>query len=277
MTVRARERTQGGELRLRARGGEELAALRALLVERSALGRPLAQAMVFAGHDAWVKGGALRGSSSLRHALRAVLLRQPTPREREFENLGWLRERLFEALEPLAAGSSWSAGRPRFQVLVTAREARGAPLEECWGHLPPAERAELLVELAREVARLHALHFVHRDLFPRNLLLLPAGAPRRLVLLDAWAGGEGPGRRGPSYDLACLFLEAELFTAAERALLLATYRDERAAQGRPLRPGFARRVARARAALVERLRREPGRQRGRGLPGPWSPPPGALP
>jgi aminoglycoside/choline kinase family phosphotransferase len=113
-----------------------------------------------------------------------------------------------------------------------------------------------------------ALRFVHHDLYPRNLLVAPADAPRRVVFLDAWAGGPAPQWRGPAYDLACFFLEgAELLTRGEQESFLDAYFAERAAQDRPVTRHALLHVARCdRAALRRQLERDPARLRGAPLP-----------
>jgi aminoglycoside/choline kinase family phosphotransferase len=127
---------------------------------------------------------------------------------------------------------------------------------------PEDQRAEVVALLARELARLHALGFVHRDLFPRNVLVRPGPQDGpRIVLLDAWRGGARRGLRGPPYDLACLWLEgATLFSAAEERLFLDAYFETLARQGRSVRrSAWLAAAARARRALLPReSRRHPG-------------------
>src|SRR6185295_449284 len=95
--------------------------------------------------------------------------------------------------------------------------------------------------------------FVHRDLFPRNLLSRSTPAGERCLFLDAWRGGARRGLRGPDHDLGCLFLDgAELFTGAEQSLFLTTYRAESAARGRNLPDAWLERVRRARQGVWRR-------------------------
>ncbi|MEX1023601.1 MAG: lipopolysaccharide kinase InaA family protein [Planctomycetota bacterium] len=138
------------------------------------------------------KASPLSARAGGRHARRRWLLGIEPPRLAEFSNLEWLRQRGFGAPEPRFAAC---LVRPRlaFQGLVTrwidgARAFETADLDE-------------LARLGAEVGRLHALGFVHRDLFARNLLLAPDGG---WVFLDAWRGGPRRGLRGPLWDLACL-------------------------------------------------------------------------
>jgi tRNA A-37 threonylcarbamoyl transferase component Bud32 len=177
------------------------------------------------------------------------------PCVREHENLRWLRARLFQAPEPLAAGACWRGGMPTFQFLLTRAVPDARTLDAFLAASAAAERALVLDELAREVARMHALGFIHHDLFPRNILVTDAG-PSRVWFLDCWAGGPGHLARGPAYDLACLTLGAEPFAADEVERLFAAYLDERRAQDRPadvLELGAA--TERARAALAQRATR----------------------
>lgn len=228
----------------------------------------------FAGIRAYLKGGPLGPGSARRHGLRRLFLRAAPPRLAEYHNLSWLHERLFETPEPLAAGVLLRGAKPRYQFLLTRELQDAQPMEQSFPSLPAQERQAVLQELAREVARMHSLHFVHRDLYPRNLMLRPAGSNRRVIFLDAWAGGPGPGRRGPSYDMGCLFLEGcMLFTPEEQEQLLELYFDERRRQERPAdRAAFLALATQARDALWQQLQRDPGRRRGRPIPPQhWSP------
>ena len=179
-------------------------------------------------------------------------------------------------------------GLPGFQFLVTARLEHTRTLRRFLERGPePEERAAILDELAEETARMHALRFVHRDLFPRNLLIGPQGSPgstaRRVAFLDAWAGGPQPRSRGPldaarrgtAYDLACLMLYGcDLLTEQEQHRFFARYTEQRDQHGQPLRDGsFFERVRRERSALVRRMIRRPAQQRGHGAPREaWTPP-----
>ena len=113
----------------------------------------------------------------------------------------------------------------------------------------------MLDELADEVARMHALHFVHRDLYPRNLLVRGPDRARRIVFLDAWRGGARLQLRGPAYDLGCLFLHLPEWLSVERQQrLFERYLAQRAIQGKPAEAAPLRR------ALI----RERATQRARG-------------
>ena len=224
---------------------------------------------------AWVKASPLRGRSRLRHGLRGALLRRPLPREAEHANLRWLERRLFRVPPPLAAAALHRGGLPAHQALFTGFVEDAAPLPQVLDGATAREREELLEELAREVGRMHALGFAHRDLYLRNVLVTPPaprGDPRRLVVIDAWSGGPGRARRDAPLDLACLLLEgANLLLPGEQRLLLARYLDERALQEAPA--GRARLLARAsvaRAGLLRRIAREPGRWRLSEPPRDWA-------
>jgi len=195
---------------------------------------------------AYFKMSPLAGKSRVRYALKRGLLRRPLPRLAEFANLVWLREHGFGAPEPIAAGALWSRGLPRFQFLFT-REVEGARTLAAFlaEERDPGARAEVLQALAKTVARMHALRFLHHDLFPRNVLVT---GPSDVAFLDCWAGGLPPQMRAPAYDLACLTSE---LSAADLDLLVENYVTARSTQDRNFdRDRFLRSVERVRRALV---------------------------
>lgn len=210
--------------------------------------------------DTYLKASALRPWPALRHAARRAL-GLGLPRWNELANLAWLRASGFLAPRPLVAGVWFRRGLPRYQFLLS--EWLAAPtLAEVLapGRASSTGRAAWLVALARDLARLHARGFVHRDPFARNLLALADPAGARCAFLDAWRGGTGPGWRGPDHDLGCFLLDgAGLLAPEEQARFLLTYREESERAGRRLSPRWPRRVERARRRV---LRREAGRRPG---------------
>ncbi len=247
--LRQRLEFAGGRLELLACDEPSLEAATALAREHSEAGSLLARPVQLAKHAAWCKAEPLAASARKRHALRRILLRRPLPRFAEYANLEWLRGRCFDAPQPLAAGAWWRAGLPRWQFLVTEEIEAAPPLHEVLEQ-GGAESDATLEELAREVARLHSLHFIHRDLFARNFLVRETAAPRRLVFLDTWRGGARLQLRGVAYDLACLFLHLPMWlTPAEQRAWFELYVSERKVQGRPV-------DARKLAASVVRERRQ---------------------
>lgn len=213
---------------------------------------------------AYFKGSPLRPWPALRHALRRAA-GLGIPRLCEFQNLEWLRSRGFLAARPLLAGVRTPGLLPRYQFLFTELRPGEPTLAEWLPRAPPVSRAARLAALARDVARMHALGFVHRDLFPRNLLVPTAAPGAACVFLDCWRGGPRPGLRGPDHDLGCLFLDgASLFTLEEQGSFLDTYEEERARLGHPPPPGWPARLERARAAVFRREAR-----RRAGLPPNW--------
>jgi len=242
-------------------------------------GGSVAREIDLAGRRAWLKASRLTGKAAWRYGLRHALYRSAPPRVRESRNLAWLRERLFRAPEPLAAGFVARGPRLRFQFLVEEYLADVVPLDTALDRAEPLERRGLLDELAREIARLHALRFVHRDLYLRNLLVRPPhtgdGDARRLAFVDVWRGGPHEFLRDEAYDLGCLMLEgAGLFTPEEESRLWQLYFDERAAQARPAdRAALLAAAARERAAQLARVRRQPHRWRRNEVPqSTWMPP-----
>lgn len=221
----------------------------------------------FAGGRAWFKRSALSGKSRWRWgAKRAFGAR--LPRVAEYYNLSWLTERLFQTPLPLAAGVLSRGGWPLRQFLLTADVPDAIPLDVYWRDRAHAERQTVLDELARETARMHALGFVHHDLYPRNVLVRATPGPRHLVFLDAWAGGPPPQLRGPAYDFACLLLRADTQLApAEIERLLARYEQERRAQSRPVDVAqLLTDAKRIRQKLIRRLIERPGELRGEAPP-----------
>jgi len=223
-------REREGRWLLRAARAELLAPALELARERRAtLQEPSAPAE-FAGTRAWYKHDRLGGKTRWRYALKRLFL-QPLPRFAEYSNLEWLRARAFFAPRPLAAGCLFQGGLPSYQFLISERVEPAVTLAEFLARRDDPLRESVIEEVAREVARLHALHFVHRDLYARNLLVQRDGLAGRVFLLDCWAGGPLPGLRGTAYDLRCFLDDAgALLDAGERERFLELYAEERAAQ-----------------------------------------------
>lgn len=170
-----------------------------------------------AGEDAVLKASPLHGKSALRWGFKR-LLGARLPRVNEYYNLSWLTERLFATPLPLAAGGIVRGGIPRWQFLITRYVHDGLPLHDWFASGPAAaERAEVLGEIAREVGRMHALRFVHRDLWTRNLFVVRRGGLSRVLFLDAWAGGPGFGLRGRRHDLECFAGDMQRVWSADEA------------------------------------------------------------
>lgn len=214
------------------------------------------------GRSYW-KGGPLLGKASLRHAMRRWFMRQPLPRLREFDNLRWLRSHGLGAAEPLVAGAYFEGGRPRHQLLSVREVAGAVEMGQALKSGTAPERARALVVLATDLARMHALGFVHRDLFPRNVLWRASDASVHFI--DAWRGGPGFGLRGPTYDLGCwLVFAVDLLTPDEVESFLSAYAQAREAAGSKLRPYWTEAVRRERRAVVRRVEKQ--RRRGSDLP-----------
>lgn len=209
-----------------------------------------------------IKRGRLRGKAARRHALRRAI-GLGLPRLREFENLAWLRKRLFQAPRPVFAGVVSRRGVPHFQFLATEYLGESRSLDKFLTE--ERDRSEILLVLARETARMHSLGFVHRDLYPRNLLVRGS----TIAFLDAWRGGPGFGWRGPDHDLACLMLYgSEWLTQAEQERFFQDYFAQREVQDRAVtdRKRFAAAIENNRARLLARLEKRPHERRGRELP-----------
>ncbi len=211
---------------------------------------PIGNRLVF------LKGRRVTPSTARRYRLRAALTGRPFPRVCEWHNLGWLRRHLFVAPRPLAAGIVLQEGRVSAQWIATEWMHGYAPWEAVWADSLPSERLSRVERLASTVARLHALDFVHGDLFERNLMVQPDRPQGPVALLDAWSGGPRGHRRGWVYDLACLSLPWPVAWSPELQVhFLETYRAARAQQGRPIRNWEAC-LRRTQAARTARWQRE---------------------
>lgn len=245
---------------------------------REAVGpRTSGQSRELNGAVFFAKGGQHGAAGARRHTLRRWLKRAPTPCEAELANLAWLRGRLFLAPEPVMAITAWKHGWLAGEMLLTAALPGVRALDDAWPH--EADGRTLADELGAELGRMHALRFLHGDVYPRNLMVLPEGAKegpgigRRIAFLDAWAGGVESVRLGASRslerDLGCLMLEAaEWMSDEEQRCVLDAYLRARASNGRPVDDlaGWTRRVERARAREIETLIRRPARLRGKQMP-----------
>ena len=263
------------------RGEEEFLALVRPLTDLACRRREKEKGLFeLAGRRAHFKMGPLATWPSVRHAARQMWPGLDIPCLQEFENLSWLRRNGFHAPLPLAAGCYRNGmGLPTYQFLYTERVEEAPTLRElCEGGDDP-RRKPALVELGLELARLHQLGFVHRDLFPRNLLVAGDAPVPRIFFLDTRRGGPLPGLRGPAYDLACLFLfGAELFSDEEARAFFESYFTERARLGAKLRRD---RILHATERQRERLRRGFLKRRRPGNPlgepaEEWTPPDGLV-
>ena len=234
---------------------------------------PVGEFVEFAGASSYFKAGHLRPKSAVRHGIRQTFLRARAPRVQEYFNLCWLHNRHFQVPLPLTGGVLLRKGLPRYQFLITREVTHCSTLDKALPDEPRTARMTLAEELGSEVARMHALSFVHHDLYPRNILIMDSSWPRRVVFLDAWAGGDAPHFRSPAYDLACLLLEGcEQFSMEEQVHLLRTYLEARRTQGKPVRSSFLAQVKSERDRLLSWLHRRPERLRGQPMPGGWPDP-----
>ena len=243
------------------------AAVELVLADHAAGGTGLERLEV-CGFEAWHKRSLFSGRARWRWGLKRALGAR-IPRVAEYFNHSWLLERLFETPLPLAAGEIVAGGLPVRQFLFSRHVDDAPTLETVLSDRAHPEREAILAQLAREVARMHALGFVHHDLYPRNVLVRGSGHARRLLFLDAWAGGPPPQWRDAAYDLGCLWLFADTELAPEElAGFQARYAAERTVQARPVdAPGLFARALAARERLITRLEARAHERRGRPLPG----------
>ena len=260
--------TEFGELRVVGARDEIVRAAVELACADAARAGHGIERLRFEGTDAWFKREVLFGKSRVRWGLKALVLRAQLPRVAEYHHLHWLAERLFQTPSPLAAGVFVRRGFPVRQFLITEHVAGSMPFESWFDGAPSGERVAVIDEVAREAARMHALGFVHHDLFTRNLLVVPQDQARRAFFLDAWAGGPPPQMRGAAYDVACFLLESGTrLQLSEADRFVDVYVEERVAQGRPVkREEFVAHAARERGRLIDRLESRPAERRGRAVP-----------
>lgn len=135
--------------------------------------------------------------------------------------LEWLRARAFLAPRPLASGGVYRAGLARYSFLVTQRVVGAVTLLEFLARADDPLRAEVLEELARETARLHALHRVLPEPAAAQVGIERAGSVGRVYFLDC-----RPGKARPEV-LAGL---TSSLARAERERFHEHYADELAAQ-----------------------------------------------
>jgi tRNA A-37 threonylcarbamoyl transferase component Bud32 len=137
---------------------------------------------------------------------------------REYENLARLRAWGFDAPVPVAYGEERRAGCLVRSCLISEAipDARGLHVLIREGHRDVAK-------LADYIRRLHEHHFIHCDLFWRNILV-PGNALDRFYLIDAHKGGY---RRGSvAQDLAALDAAAPwFFRRTERLRFFLRYRQ----------------------------------------------------
>ncbi|MEZ6018083.1 MAG: lipopolysaccharide kinase InaA family protein [Planctomycetota bacterium] len=285
------ERCAGGRLTLRVAGDVSRAAARDAARELAERGGRAAGPITLAdGTDAWWKGAALSRSGARRHGL-ARLRGRPAPRLAEFAHLAWLDARLFRVPRPLFAAALTRRGSLLHQCLATERLAEAAPFEVAHARCDGEGALALASEFGRELGRMHALGFLHADVYARNVLVTPPrperSDTRRLVWIDCWAGG--PGHRDHplalgkplARDLGTWFAAAPLFWSdAEARAALEAYFGARRVNGRPV---LAPRrclsaVVRERRRELSRLERDPARLRGAPFPpAGWEPPSGSFP
>ena len=253
------------------------------LAQRMAAGRDGGGFVDLGAHEAYLKGGPLRGRAAWRHGFALALSDREPPRRREFDNLTWLRKKGFDAAEPLLAVSAHRRGRVIGQCLLTTRVERAGNLRPLLESGRANERRWLVIEhLAREVARLHAFGFLHGDLYPRNILHAGTAERPLVVFLDAWRGGPRQARplaAAVRRDLGAFFLHgAEWLERDEQAHFLALYLARLAEAGEAIDRGHAlSALAIGRKRERRRFASDPSRRRGLPMPREgWKPPKPAL-
>lgn len=197
-------------------------------------------------------------------ALRGTFLGR-SKAQREFRNLTRLRRWGLDAPAPVAFGEE-----RRFRWLTRSFLISEGVADPCLldvlirdrfsqdrGPDQRPFRRELIDSLARYVRRLHEHHFVHHDLFWRNVILSGHGIDH-FYLIDAHKGGywlPGTGTRARAKDLATLDAVAPtFFRRTERLRFLLSYLGVERLDNRGRR--LAKRALRTAAPLrAKQLRR----------------------
>ena len=150
--------------------------------------------------------------------------------QREFENLAQLRRWGLDAPVPIAYGEQRCAGWLIRSLLVSEGVPEPVPLDVFIRDLlpqQPQQRHELVEHLANYVCRLHDHHFVHHDLYWRNIILSDRSLDH-FSLIDAHKGSiwkDKRERKARAQDLATLDAPAPaFFRRTERLRFFLRYR-----------------------------------------------------
>ncbi len=158
----------------------------------------------------------------------------PAERLVEFRNLQRLREIGLDAPRPIVYAEERWCGVMQTHLLAIERVRDVVDLEKLLAErsVPEEKLTELLFTVGDVVGRMHAAGFLHRDLFPRNLLI--AGEPgrdARIWIIDCRKGSWWKVAVYPkTYDLGCFELWAATHAplAARTAFFAAYVRAARA-------------------------------------------------
>ena len=252
--------------------------------------QPHHPAVTLDGIEGTLKGGPVSLRRSLQLGVRRWLLGAPAPCEAESDHLIWMRKRLFRAAEPLGAVTIHRLGFPSSELLVTRRVRGALTLDDAVAAATPARRTHLFAELGREIGRMHALRFLHAELYPRNVLATePCNEPgpgfgRSLIWLGTAGGGPTAWRRGNlrrvEDDLGAWFsLAADWMRTEDTDALLLAYAASRRENGRPVAslPGLVSSIQRSRRRALARFERCPRDLGGAAFPiAGWDPDVGRL-
>jgi tRNA A-37 threonylcarbamoyl transferase component Bud32 len=191
-------------------------------------------------HPNQVLSGATRGALFGKSKVR-----------REFENLVWLRAHGFDAPAPVAYGEERRARCLMRSCLITEAVAEAVGFDAicraryCVPSGGRTARNSVPYKFADHLRRLHEQHFIHRDLFWRNILV----AGNRFYLIDAHKGGYRRGTR--AHDLATLDAPAPaFFRRTERLRFFLRYLNHQKLTAADKR--LARQVLRLAAPLREK-------------------------
>lgn len=172
-------------------------------------------------------------------------------RKQEFDNLCFLCDAGVPALQPAAAAVTYRGVFLHQELLATVALEGLRDLREVLGEVSEERANVLCARAGATLAQMHDLGFVHRDFFPRNLLVREtAGAPE-LFVLDCRKGGTNwAPRRNFAYDLGCFDMwSGVLFPVSARHSFFATYVRDRGLREREGRALLAK-AAKRRQALV---------------------------
>lgn len=172
-------------------------------------------------YDGWGRSKGLLGRGTLWGSAPCV---------NEFRRLAEMREHQVPAVRPVAAAARTSGGRLVAHALLTEHVPGTRDLQQRL--LDPSDpvridrhvRRRVAELIGRSVHQMHAFGLVHRDLYPRNILVRVDEDGPRIWLCDCRRAGPPSWRSGAWNDLATLDTDWRgRFPRGDRLRTLQTY------------------------------------------------------